>query len=422
MIVAKKLKAGALQLVLFVSTLIAVLLMCFLLLAHTQKLFVKKSGLMVALIQAADSGLTYSFDRKMRPGEKIEIPLQNDFGISVSVTNQYWGVLPLRKSIATKGKLSFDKLAFIGLAQPDNTALFLQDEQRPMVIAGNSQITGDAYLPERGIKPGNIRGFGYNKPQLVYGKKKKSTARLPLFADELNIQIRQLTSGIFEPKGESFAMKQGLVLKNSFKAPLKALKGSTIRLKQAQLSGHIMVWATRKIVVESSCILQDVVLIAPEIEIKRGFQGNLQAIASESITVAENCVLTYPSVLLVNQKKQQKQQNKMYEPAISIASNADIRGSVLFLQSSEEEKSFGAHIVMADNALLTGELYCMGNMDLRGNVFGKVTTKGFVALENGNIYQNHLFNGKIDRSLLPKSYGGLLYKNTQLNQVIKWLY
>ena len=55
MIWRKKIKGGALQFVLFVGTIVAVLLMSFVLISHSHTLFKKKTDITIALIQAADN-------------------------------------------------------------------------------------------------------------------------------------------------------------------------------------------------------------------------------------------------------------------------------------------------------------------------------------------------------------------------------
>ena len=72
-------------------------------------LFSKKTDLTVELIQATDQGLRNSFVEQMNIGEAIEVGAKNDLGISVVVTHDFWGAIPLRTVTANKGKLSFSK-------------------------------------------------------------------------------------------------------------------------------------------------------------------------------------------------------------------------------------------------------------------------------------------------------------------------
>ncbi len=110
--------------------------------------------------------------------------------------------------------MKFTKIGLVGHRSENRYALYLEDNNRPMVIAGDAKISGDAFLPERGIKMGNIQGFGYTKPQLVYGRQQQSNARLPELNQEVIRQLGQLTGNT--PKGENISFKKGEIIKSSF--------------------------------------------------------------------------------------------------------------------------------------------------------------------------------------------------------------
>ena len=61
-------------------------------------------------------------------------------------------------------------------------------------------------------------------------------------------------------------------------------------------------------------------------------------------------------------------------------------------------------------------------IELKGAVFGNVVANGFIAMENGNIYQKHLFEGHIYAHDLPSQYTGLGYDGNFAKAVAKWLY
>ena len=133
----KKIRAGALQFVLFVGAIIAVLLMSFVLVSYTQVLFKKKTDVTLDLIQAAQTGLESSFTEPMKEGEPWEMSIQISSEMEVAVSKKYWGLLELREVSAKKGQLQFSKIGFVGKTVENRPALYLQDNQRPMVIAGN---------------------------------------------------------------------------------------------------------------------------------------------------------------------------------------------------------------------------------------------------------------------------------------------
>ncbi|WP_036384479.1 hypothetical protein [Muricauda sp. MAR_2010_75] len=422
MIWNQKIKAGALQFVLFIGAIIAVLLMSFVLISHTHILFKKKTDVTISLVRTADQGLVYSFMQSMKNGDMLQAPDEDETGITTTIQKKYWGLLEIRSVLAKKGKLEFEKTGFVGHGQSEVSALYLKENQRPMVIAGDAKITGTVQLPERGIKMGNIQGYGYRRPHLVYGKQRRSSSTLPKLDQEVQQQLERISNPDFEPQGEEVDLKLGMVLKNSFKEETQIIKGFTVNLEKVTLSGNIMIWASRKITVHSSAKLHDVLLVAPHIEIKEGIRGNFQAVASERIGVGKGANLEYPTVLAVHQSKNTgKEMGSSRIPNILVEYGASVAGIVLY-EDKEESKDIRPHIKIEENALVIGEVYCSRNLELKGSIYGSATTDAFIALENGNAYQNHLFNGKIDAMMLPSGYGGLCYEDKPANTVLKWLY
>ncbi|NAY93528.1 hypothetical protein GTQ34_16595, partial [Muricauda sp. JGD-17] len=104
---------------------------------------------------------------------------------------------------------------------------------------------------------------------------------------------------------------------------------------------------------------------------------------------------------------------------IHVQGNAIINGILAYLDDSDET-SFFPQITVAENALIKGEVFCEKNLELKGDVHGSVSTTNFIALEQGGVYQNHLFNGSIDSSVLPLQYSGLLFGNEK--SIAKWMY
>lgn len=422
MIWKKKIKAGALQFVLFIGAIIAVLLISFVLISHTHVLFKKKTDVTIALIRAADQGLEYSFRKSMHNGDVLQVPDSEEIGITTSIQKKYWGLWEIRSALAKKGKLAFEKTGFVGHGKNEIFALYLKENQRPMVIAGDAKITGTAQLPERGIKMGNIQGYGYTRPQLVYGRQQRSSSTLPNLDKEFLQQLELISNSYFEPQGEEVDLKPGTVLKTSFKEETQLIKGFTIDLEKMALSGNVLVWASKKITVHPSTELHDVVLVAPYIEIKEGAQGNFQVVASERIEVGKGANLEYPTVLAVYQSKNtSKEMGDSRMPNILVDNGASVGGMVIYI-GKEDPKDIRPHIKIEQNAQVIGEVYCSRNLELKGSIYGNATTDAFIALENGNAYLNHLFNGKLDATMLPLGYGGLCYEDKPANTILKWLY
>lgn len=420
-----KIKAGALQFVLFMGAVIALLLLTFIGLSHAHTLFGKKSELLIQTVKQADLGLDYAMKTQMAANDTIALQMQLQDQIEVKGIKEFWGAFEKYTVVSTSKKNRFIKSVLVGKSIFDGIpALYLKDNQRPMIIVGDAQITGDAFLPEQGIRPGNIAGRSFYGTTLVHGGRRKSNTQLPKLSLGLRKHLENLSqNGPVNALQESLSLSNGANLENSFKEPTKIIYGDVIDLAGISLTGNILVKASQRIIVDASTKLQDIVLLAPKITIKDRVMGTFQAIAEEQIRVGKNCSLGYPSALVVSKNKWMKRSSgQILYSNIFLDSNTTLKGVVVFLGPSEERR-FSPQIKISDTAKIWGEIYCEQNLELKGEVIGNVTTNAFMALERGSIYQNHLFNGKINGDLLTGAYAGLLLDGQNRKKAIcKWLY
>ncbi len=418
-----KIKAGALQFVLFIGAIIAIVLLAFILISYTHSFFNKKTNLTTEVIQQADFGLKYSFKSHIPDGGSMTFNALDNANIGITVRKEYWGIFEKRTSEVKHNKIQFTKTAFVGNGYPSGiSALYLKDNERPLILAGKAKITGEAILPKQGVRMGNIAGNSYNRDQLVYGDTKISNAQLPLLNEELTKNLDNYIDNDLQSIGEHVALKPNMELKNSFGNQVLFVQDQEVILKDVLLVGNIIIKASEKITVEPSAFLKDIVLIAPEIFIKNGVDGTFQAITTRSLHVGKNCSLAYPTALVVKENpKNVGIANEDSEPKLFVDANTTVKGMVLYLDDSEEPSYF-PQVKISKNATVYGEIYCTKNLELKGRVNGNVTTAGFIAMENGSIYQNHLYNGKINSSYLSEEYAGLLLGEEHPKKVMKWLY
>ncbi|ALM09329.1 hypothetical protein SB49_14150 [Sediminicola sp. YIK13] len=422
-----RIKGGALQFVLFIGVLIAILLLTFITLGYTHTFFGKKTDALVSTIKKSELGLEYLLKKDIPYNDTIILDLGINDGIDVKAVKEFWGIYHKYTVISNFRKNRFAKLALIGGKVGEQLpSLYVKDNERPMIIVGNSKITGDAFLPKQGIRPGNISGNSYYNNTLIYGRQLESTSQLPELDQNIKVQIADVLNASFLGPNESIVdITNKKYLSTSFGLPTNYIYGEQINLAGVELIGNIIIKATRKIVVNASSKLQDVILVAPEIVIEDHVTGTFQAIASERIVVGEQCALSYPSALVVYDTKESffgNNQDGLQKPNIDIGSNTFISGVVQYLGESETPK-FHPQIKIEKGAKIIGEVYCEQNLELKGQVVGSVTTNNFIAMENGSVYQNHLFNGTINSDLLPKQYVGINYEDSNTTKAVsKWLY
>ncbi len=419
-----RIQAGALQFVLFIGAVIAVLLLAFVLLSYTHARFGKSANRFVDTLKTADLGVTYALKSGMRPGDTLDLDMGLGKGIMVKGVKEYWGVFEKYGVVATASKHRFTKVALAGGGiGPTSPVLYLQDNERPLIIVGTAKITGNALLPKQGIRPGNISGHSYYHPQLVYGRQGTSTKTLPkLGTGHLDYLKQLLALNTSTNTLEERPLVRLTEIKNSFKRPTQFIRGHVLDLSETRITGNVVVWAAQKIRVDASSMLTDVLLVAPEIEIGPGVKGNFQAVASKRIDVGRNCELYYPSALAVIETVPVKKENTLGEPPnIYVAPRTQIRGTLLYLGDGETQR-FSPQIKIDTDAHVTGEIHCAANLELKGNLTGHLSTHSFIALENGSIYQNHLYNGTMDNRDLPLQFAGLTFEGTETKNLGKWLY
>ncbi len=419
-----KLKAGALQLTLFIAVVIALLLTAFILLINTHKRFNIQTDFIIETTKNTDRGINYALNNITPLNDSISVDLDDEDYKTLNVYREFWGVFEKVTSVSKIKNNILKKTALVGGNQPENdrTALYVQDNNKPLVLVGNTKIEGVAYLPKQGVKPGSISGQSFYGSQLIYGATRISN-QLPEIFSETTTQIDKIENLISGISQEQFLnIKDGQTYKNSFLKPVQIVfSNGIIHLNSVQLKGNILVQSKSKIIIDASSTLKDVVLIAPEIEIKNNVKGNFQAIASKDILVGKNVVLEYPSALVLNEKSIEEPIDVgLIQSKIVIDDDTIITGLVLYL-GAPKANNYDVQVELKEKSKIIGEVYCNQNFELKGTVYGAVYTNNFIARQFGSIYQNHIYNGTILVNELSEKYVGLPFNNSKKG-ILKWLY
>jgi len=417
----KKISAGALQYTLFVSVLIVLLISTFLMLTFLQNHFKTKANFHVQSIQNADLGFQFIADNNISYEEEKSIEISSAINSYISLTKKHWGVFDLVTVKSNVNDILFQKTGIIGGFQKEKPALYLEDNNSALVLVGNTKIQGSTFLPKNGVKRGNIAGNSYYGEQLIYGAIKQSNENLPVIKNRN--YIKELSKGlVVVANSNDLLLEEGLKSINSFSNPIKIYKQEgTINLREIHLTGNIIIQSDTLIRVYKTAELSDVILVAPSIEIGDFVTGNFQGFSTKNITVGANCNLMYPSALVLNEKivSNTIHKNNSFSQ-LKINSNTLIKGIVAFL-ATDETNNYKPQLVLEEQAIITGEVYCEKNFELKGMVNGSVYTSGFIANQYGSVYQNHIYNGEIIQSNLPQQYVGLSLENANPT-IAKWVY
>ncbi|CAA0251508.1 hypothetical protein [Tenacibaculum maritimum] len=416
----RKIKGGALQYVLIVSVLVAIILFAFISLVYLQQ----KIQLKNVLYKEAIHNVLYGFDflqNKAIPYEEVkEYQFSENKVEKTEILKEPWGVFDIAYVRSSVKNEFFQKIGLLGGFSGNKDALYLKDNNSPLVLVGNTRIEGDALLPKEGVKLGNISGVSYNGSQLIYGNKGISTSELPKI-ENIEYIRRFLKKQYINDSVEYFQLEDKLRKTQLFTKGIAVCTSlDNIVVRNVHLKGKIIIQSTRAIKVAASAILEDVILIAPKVELESNTVGTFQVIASENIIVNKGCKLRYPSALVIaNDKEESLVQLK--ERFIAIHERSDIAGIIIY-EGSTKGGNFNSQITISEKAVVKGEVYCNENLELLGNVYGTVFTNRFIAKQFGSVYINHIYNGIIANQRLAKEYCGLFMENSTRKKVAKWLY
>lgn len=421
-----KIKGGALQFTMFIVVVIALLLAAFIILIQIQKRFSIQTNYVLETVGNANKGIYYVLNNDMPLSDTLYKSFNDEDFKTVKVHREYWGIFEKAISVSKIKSNTFKKVALLGASQPstNRTALYVEDQNKPLVVVGNTKIQGLAYLPEQGIRTGNVLGHSYYGSQLVYGPTQISKELPELPKQTLN-QINSIQNRIEHVEPNQFLdLNACRIHQNSFFKALQVIYSVTdINLIEVSITGHILIQSQTKITVDSSANLKDVVLVAPEIEIKSNTKGSFQAFATRNILVGKNCKLDYPSAFVLKEemKNQSLIENSGIQketPKVKLDNDSILKGCIVYLG---ETKNYQPQVFIEVNATVFGEVYCNKNLELLGSVYGSVFTSSFVANQSGSSYQNHIYNGTVIVDSLPQQYKGLFLEDSQKG-IASWLY
>lgn len=347
--------------------------------------------------------------------EKKAIDLYGDGKDQVIIGKSDWGLFSVATiqavSAMSGGMDTLNRALLLGEGEKQilDAALYLADLNKPLGLAGKTQIRGTAYLPKAGVKRASVGGQGYLGTDLIYGRQRNSKSQIPTFQkDKLNRFLKNLYLADNEVDMVGF-------LKNSFQEETKLVKGKNFYLYDQKLKGKVLLYASDSIYLDASNEIEDIVVCANHIVIGKGFKGSLQAFAFQSLVVEEESELLYPSVLGTI-----RQENMEEVTSLKISESTRVDGLVFAYESKFFRKS--AKMAIGENSVVTGQVYASGTLELAGTVNGNVTCKQFFLRTSSSTYDNHLLGATINREKLPADFvGGTCMKEGAYQQIAKWL-
>lgn len=403
-----KLGAGILTYVMAISILVSVALSMLILYLYYARLEYLSYGRQINLIENLQTAIeiTKGGFKDMEIDKTYLYDLYGQESDSISISYKLWGLFDLFEVHSFRGSVDYAKCYILahGISQEGKSAIYLQDEGRPLAVVGDTKISGVCYLPKAGVQSAYINRIGYKNEKLIYGEQRQSEKDFPeLETDKVIKQLEKLNGNRVDAlldTTQSFLMEPAII--ECFELEVSS-----------EISGQVILKANNKIVFTNEAKVSDIIAYAPVIVFEEGFEGSGQFFVSDTLIANKNVKFNYPSALVAYNE---------HKPAlIKLSEGSETNGWIMM-----DGKSDGLRrrvVYVEDGAKFQGLIYCNGLAEIYGEVIGNVTTRRFLVNAPSAVYENYLFNATIDATQLDLEFLTLsqwFYSDS--TQVLKYLY
>ncbi len=343
---------------------------------------------------------------------------------SVSLQRFPWGVYDVGISKAFIQKDTIVKVFSFANAVDSSkwAALYLEDQDRPLSLSGETSIVGNAFIPKAGVKKAYVNNKAYvGDERLVAGKKDTSQKKLPqLKKDRLLMLDGYLSKKPVNAVTDSLLKTDSI--QNSFLTAARFINfGRKVQtIKNATLRGNIILFSDTTLIIDNSAVLDNVLVFAKSIIVKSTFHGTCQLFARDSIHVEPNCIFDYPSCLGVLKVTSDKRDTPI---KIEISEKTIFNGLIFTYQLKED--GILPLISIGKDVKIYGQIYSQGMIKYKDDleVNGSVFTSLFVYQSSFNLMENMLIDSKLNSRALSPYYltSDLMSVAGKNKKILQWL-
>lgn len=385
-------KASSLTNAIFLCLMISVFCGCLVLVSHYQNVINTRFLNQENLIRNNESAFNYFLNHvdELEDKKYLEVDLfDNGEPAKAEVLN--WGLYKILNVTNYIGQDSMVHSALIGksLDISRKLALYTTDYDRALRLSGKTEIYGDSEIPNARFENYYINGQEGNSIKTL-GKLSKSKKVFPRL--DLNIDLEPVDKKLSVLTSDMF--KSGAV--NSFSKTTLSIDISSIsKLQNLKLTGNYILRSQNKISVASSCSLVDVILIAPEVTIEKGFSGSLQIFSKTEVFMEEDVELLYPSSIFVR--------NDRDSARVTLSQNSKLFGGLVI--NGRDFEALNKRLLYLDKGShVVGTVYNFGKTQLQGKITGSIFSDKFFLKTSSSTYENVILNGIVNRVKLPKNF------------------
>lgn len=417
-------RASALYLVIVITLVIGIVCSSLIVVAYFYREQYQRAFRYEALQNNLNSGINILItDRDNAYEEGQKVSLFGEGADSVELRTTAWGIYDIGTVQAFAQHDTLSKAFSMGhtIDSAKWAALYLPDEDRPVSVSGKTTIKGNAFLPKSGVRQAYVDGKAYDgDKRLVIGKTFDSQKSLP--------PLNPARIAALEKYFDMAASTEGNVilgdsLSHSFFEPIKivSMGKKELSLDRIKLRGNIIIVSDTTVTIEASAQLDELMIFAPYIKVKKGFEGACQLFATDSIRVEPDCTFNYPSALgLLRFKTKQAS----VPATINIGANVSFSGCI-FAYEKSAERSKQPLISLGKKANISGQIYTPGLLGLNDGVVisGSVFTGRFLYKSGFTTFENYIISTTINADDLSPYYlsSNIMPVVTKKKKVLKWL-
>lgn len=400
-----KLKGGALYIAIIVSLLISIILGLFIVLANYNSRNTLNTMSLVQLQHSLNSGFELSRSSYYANNYQwTKLPYNED---SVIIQKSLWGNFE-RITVRAKNKHhALVKSGLFGVSATPDTALIIADNARQIGLSGEVKFTGFAYLPKSGIKPAYIGGKSFSDVNAIKPFLRQSPSVIPAINQNYLAALKVVQTEVNVYSDSLVAIMQP-VTTHSFDAKTLVYEQAVMALSDVNWQGNIKIIAKDVITIDSSCVLNDVFLIARKIKFKKGFKGTVHAMATDSIVAEDRCDFNYPSSFTVLPGQTQSSVHKVI--GVFFGEASVFKGAILVYKHNDDKLK--TMIRFTDKFQFIGSAYSTDYINMMGNLYGTLIAGNALVQNTSSVYENHLMDCVID----SKKYGHILTVPSWFNQ------
>lgn len=336
--------------------------------------------------------------------KKETLDVFNDGKDSVTVLKTRWGCFIIWEITSTWNKEQYTKhfMTGVNFQKGEPLALYLIEKDNYLSVSGSTTIKGNVYLPKLGVRKAYIEGSGTSLEQMVDGEKYRSGRRLPkpdsLFIHYLSIWLNGKLNDSANIVRYEHALKEGFIQNPFSKNTLILYSENEILIDDGLiLDGNIIIYSPKRITIQSKAKLNTILLFSPVIKVSDGFEGSIQLFANDSMIIGKGSRIKYPGYVgLLNEAY-----NNCF---FKIEKSATIEGGIFAWQKHKAIQE--PYILIDKGTSITGQVFCSGNIELKGVVNGCIYCNGFKLSTPSSLYENHLLDAIINVKAIPQNFAG----------------